>query len=112
VFTWSIFNDPNKNVVDYGMAAGFYWVSSEAFPSVTGGFLEPLRFDFHAPANTPNDWLRIPVLRVGVIVFPGGFEPGAFAPSPGTAHRIGRDWPKYVGIYTDFDALIEAFRGL
>lgn len=109
-FSWSIINNPDWNFVDYGMGGGFYWVSSEAFPSVNGGFLEPLRLDFHAPANS-NPWARIPILRVGVLVFPGGFEPGAFAPGPGAARRISRDWAKYIGIYTDLDALVEAVRG-
>lgn len=114
VFTWSIFNDPNRNIVDYGMGAGFYWVASEAFPTVSGGFLEPIRFDFHLPSNQDDTewkrWLRVSIVRYGWIVFPGGFEPGAFAPNPGVAHRIARDWNCYYGIYTDWDALVAAIK--
>jgi hypothetical protein len=107
-FTWSVFPSREWNFVDYGVGAGWYWIASDVFPAISGPVLEPLRLEFHAPASQPA-WQRIPVLRVGVLVFPKGFEPNSFAPSPGNATRIGRDWPKYIGLYTDFDALLDAF---
>lgn len=109
-FAWNVFSNTKYDVVEYGLGAGFYWISSRAFPSVTGGFLEPVRLDFHFPSNfvktdaLPRKIIRSLVFRTGYLVFPGGFEPAAFAADPldpVTNRRIGRDWVRYYGIYVD-----------
>jgi hypothetical protein len=108
-FSWSIFDDPKYDFVDYGIGAGFFWISSRAFPSVKGGFLEPARFDFHLPTSALNHTtrskiLRALVFRVGWLNFPGGFEASAFLPDPDNPdvnRRIGRDLVRYYGIYID-----------
>jgi hypothetical protein len=110
-FAWNIIDNPKRDIIEYGIGAGFYWISSKAFPSVTGGFLEPVRFDFHFPTNyakedapLPKKIVRSLVFRVGYLVFPGGFEPDAFLADPldpVTHRRIGRDWVRYYGIYID-----------
>lgn len=108
--SWSVFNSsktPWLDVVDYGIGAGAYWITSKGFPSLRGGFVEPARFDFHAP--TKAYWLaRVPVLRVSWLVFPSGFEPTAFVanpPVPGitppVGQRIPRDKVFSWGIYID-----------
>jgi hypothetical protein len=109
-FAWRVFEKPEYDVLEYGIGAGFYWISSKAFPSVTGGFVEPARFDFHVPTsfatkNTlPRKIVRSIIFRVGYLAFPGGFEPDAFLAdplNPETHRRIGRDWVRYYGFYVD-----------
>jgi len=109
-FAWRVFDKPKYDILEYGLGAGFYWISSRAFPSVTGGFVEPARFDFHAPTSfaakdtMPRKIVRSIIFRVGYLVFPGGFEPDAFLAdplNPETHRRIGRDWVRYYGFYVD-----------
>jgi hypothetical protein len=110
-FAWNVFDNSSYDFLEYGLGAGFYWISSKAFPSVKGGFLEPARFDFHFPTNFAKDddpmlrkIVRSLVFRVGYLTFPGGFEPDAFLAdplNPETHRRIGRDWVRYYGIYVD-----------
>ncbi len=104
-FSWSVFDDANHDFVDYGIGAGFYWIAADRFPTVSGGFLEPIRLDFHAPSNAPKalQWF---VVRTGLLVFPGGFAPDAFPLLSGAPNsRISRDVVKYIGFYIDTDAL-------
>lgn len=109
-FSWSIIDNPKFDFLEYGLGAGMYWVSSEAFPSFSGGFLEPVRIEIHAPTNA--HWLaKILVFRAGLLVFPGGFAPGAFAARPDVAHRISRDWVKTYGIYADLEPLVRWLNG-
>jgi len=106
-FSWSVFDDTRYDVVDYGIGAGFYWVSSKAFPALQGGFLEPIRLDFHLPTDAARKWryLRALVFRIGVLTVPGGFDRGAFLPTnpadPRTNERIARDWFRSYGFYLD-----------
>jgi hypothetical protein len=109
-FAWNVFDNPKYDIVEYGLGAGLYWISSKAFPSVKGGFLEPVRLDFHVPTDfvrsetMPRKIVRSLVFRFGYLVFPGGFEPDAFLAdplNPETNRRIGRDWVRYYGIYVD-----------
>lgn len=104
-FSWSVFDDANHDFVDYGIGAGFYWIASKRFPTVSGGFLEPVRLDFHAPSNSPRA-LRMFIVRTGLLVFPGGFPPDAFPLLSGVPNtRISRDVVKYIGFYIDTDYL-------
>ena len=97
------------DVFDYGVGVGFYWISSTEFRSVRGGFLEPVRLDFHAPP-TAKWGFRIPAVRYGLLVFPGGFEPGAFGAKPDVAHRISRDWVNTFSIYADLEPLLNKLK--
>jgi hypothetical protein len=114
--SWTVFN-PSKGPrwkwadwVDYGIGGGFYWVSSTEFPSFGAGFLEPVRFDVHAPTALPP-WTRILVVRLGLLVFPGGFEPTAFgAVKPENARRIPRDVVKTISFSADLEPLLEKLR--
>jgi hypothetical protein len=99
-FSWRLMDDPRYDFVDYGVGAGFYWVSSNAFPAVRGAFLEPVRLDLHLPTN----WTKYAsafIFRFSVLNFPGGFEPDVFLPSPDVRQRIASDWVKSYGIYID-----------
>ena len=46
-FSWNVFDNPKYDFVDYGIGAGFFWIGSKEFPTSSGGFLEPVRLDFH-----------------------------------------------------------------
>jgi hypothetical protein len=109
-FSWSLFDDPNHDFVDYGIGAGFYWIASERFPTVSGGFLEPVRLDWHAPSRAPRA-LRMFIVRTGLLIFPGGFAPDAFPLLSGAPNtRISRDPVKYIGFYLDTDYLFKPKR--
>jgi hypothetical protein len=109
-FSWSLFDDPNHDFVDYGIGAGFYWIASERFPTVSGGFLEPVRLDWHAPSRAPRA-LRMFIVRTGLLIFPGGFAPEAFPLLSGVPNtRISRDPVKYIGFYLDTDYLFKPKR--
>jgi hypothetical protein len=91
------------DVVDYGVGIGAYWFSSDAFPSFHGLFVEPVRFEFHAPTRVRmHRWAAaIPRVRVGLLTFPGGFETASFAAAPSVPERISRDTVLNVGIFVD-----------
>ena len=105
-FSWPVLAKSNNwDFFDYGVGAGIYWVSSVVFPAVRGTFLEPVRLDFHAPTKAPWRY-RIPVFRVGLLVFPAGHERAAFAPRDPSPARISRDWVVTYGLFWDLDPLI------
>jgi hypothetical protein len=108
-FSWKVIERESLDFFDYGVGAGIYWLSSEAFPSVRGSFLEPLRLDFHATTQMSGNgrwWAGIPVFRVGLLVFPAGHETAAFAPSSEAPKRISRDKVWSVGIFADLQPLL------
>jgi hypothetical protein len=110
-FSWRVIESDKWDFFDYGVGAGVYWVNSTEFPSVRGSFLEPVRLDFHATtkmlgADNKRWWLGLPVFRFGLLVFPAGHDTAAFAPSPGTARRISRDWVRSYGIFVDLEPLL------
>lgn len=101
---------PNGDFVDYGFGAGVYWFSSEEFPSFNGAFLEPVRIEFHPTTNMKQNhkWAAaIPVVRLGVLMFPGGFETASFAAAPGVPTRISRDWAFNAGVFFDLEGLFQ-----
>jgi hypothetical protein len=109
--SWNIIPNPEWDVVDVGVAAGAFWITSTEFPSVKGGFLEPVRFDFHAPSRFKQTHplaALIPRVRVGWLVFPAGFEPNAFAAA--APQRISRDWPMNVAIFADLEPVLKFLR--
>ena len=75
---------PDRDFVDFGFGAGVYWFSSTEFPSFNGAFLEPVRIEFHPTTNMKQNhkWTAaIPVVRLGYLMFPAGFETASFAAS-------------------------------
>ena len=108
-----LFTRFNKgDVLDVGFGAGVYWVSSTGFPAFHGAFLEPIRLDFHAPfAVRKRPWAAaIPRARLGILVFPGGFERALFAPRAALPERISRDWVKTIAIDFDLEPLMAKLR--
>ena len=101
---------PDGDFVDYGFGAGAYWFSSTEFPSFNGAFLEPVRIEFHPTTNMKQNhkWAAaIPVVRLGWLMFPGGFETASFAAAPGVPPRISRDWAFNAGIFFDLEGLFQ-----
>ena len=98
---------PNKDFVDYAFGAGAFWFSSTEFPSFSGAFLEPVRFEFHTTTKMKeNKWVAlVPSVRVGYLMFPSGFETARFAAAPGVAPRISRDWVFNAGVFFDLEGL-------
>jgi len=102
----------NWDILDYGFGAGVYWFSSTEFPAFHGAFIEPVRFEVHAPFNArKHAWSSlIPRARIGYLVFPAGFETAAFAPSPTPTKpiptRITRDWVPTYGFDWDLSAVL------
>jgi hypothetical protein len=101
---------PDADFVDYAFGAGVYWFSSKEFPSFNGAFLEPVRIEFHPSTNMKQNhrWTAaIPVVRLGMLMFPGGFETASFAAAPGVPPRISRDWAFNAGIFFDLEGLFQ-----
>jgi hypothetical protein len=101
---------PDGDFIDYGFGAGAYWFSSTEFPSFNGAFLEPVRLEFHTTTNMKQNhkWAAaIPVLRVGVLMFPAGFETASFAAAAGAPTRISRDWAFNAGVFFDLEGLFD-----
>jgi len=100
---------PKWDFIDYGFSGGVYWFSSTEFPSFSGAILEPVRFEFHPTTAMKNKtkWsAAVPVVRVGWLIFPGGFERSQFAPSNPLPARIARDKPFNLSIAFDLEALL------
>lgn len=109
-FSRSIISKPKYNIVDVGAGGGVYWFSSKGFRSFSGVILEPLRIDLHAPRGGEQNVLRAIansfVLRTGMIVFPNGFDPNAFAGTRQTATRLRAEKLFTWGIYADITPFI------
>jgi len=84
--TWRMFANQKADIVDIGVAAGYYAFSSKGFNTVGGFIVEPLRIDLHAPSS----WASYPrtdakrlasmfTFRAGLMTIPGGFASNAFA---------------------------------
>jgi hypothetical protein len=99
---------PTRDFVDYGFGAGVYWFSSTEFTSFNGAFIEPVRFEFHTTTDMKqkHKWAAaIPVVRVGVLMFPAGFDTASFAAAPDVPARISRDWAFNAGVFFDLEGL-------
>jgi hypothetical protein len=94
--------------VDYSFGAGVYWFASTEFPAFNGTFLDPVRVEFHATSELRQRKIAmfIPRVRVGMLVFPRGFETAAFAAAPGVPTRISRDKVWNLGFFFDLEPLL------
>jgi hypothetical protein len=84
--TWRMFANQKADVIDLGIAAGYYAFSSKGFKSVDGFIIEPLRIDLHAPSSwaaykrtDPKRLASMVTFRFGLMTIPGGFAADAFA---------------------------------
>jgi hypothetical protein len=105
-FSWRVFSDPNYDFLDAAVGAGAYWFTSAGFKSFSGVILEPGRVDFHAPSSwsgkpftNPKRWAALPTFRVGVVIFPSGFDKDAFA---GIGEKAVRLPAEFTGAYSLF----------
>ena len=99
---------PDSDYVDVAFGAGMYWFASEGFESFRGFFMEPVRIEFHPTTamKRRTKWTAlVPVLRVGYLLFPAGFETARFNASPGVAPRISRDWVLNAAVFFDLEGL-------
>jgi hypothetical protein len=106
------------DVVDLSTGAGVYWFSSEggrpgAFEPFNGFVIEPVRIDFHAPSSLTKKGVGGALLaglsaRVGLAIFPRGFEANAFGTTstPEQAQQIPAEWVGFKAIFWDFGPLI------
>lgn len=80
VLTWYPIRDSKRDVIDLSAGGGWYRFFSGAFPSFNGGYAD-VRADVHVPSVMRQRKLSalIPALRLGMLVFPDGFEANAFA---------------------------------
>jgi hypothetical protein len=104
--SYNIFNKhPDADYLDFAFGAGWYRFHANNV-SVSGGYIEPVRFEFHPTTRFKHrvKWAAaIPVLRVGYVFFPGGFDTAEFgATSPVT---IGPDWVLKIGVFFDLEGL-------
>jgi hypothetical protein len=83
-YSLPLFRKTKYDVLDYSIGVGFYWLTSRGFVEpITGPFLEPARFYFHAPSRWQNEtglkkFLTYPVFSAAAVVFPEGFQDNVF----------------------------------
>ena len=84
--TWRPFANQKADILDLGVAAGYYAFTSKGFNRVQGFIVEPLRVDVRAPSSWAayprNDMRRVASMftfRAGLLTIPGGFNANAFA---------------------------------
>jgi hypothetical protein len=87
--------------LEYGFGAGVYWFSSKGFEPFHGAFIEPARLDVVIPVSAGK--LTAIVGRVGLLNFPAGFGPLAFAGGPGHNTRIASDWVPVYSVFAQFN---------
>jgi hypothetical protein len=84
------------DILDAQTGIGMYSFSSKGFPGARVGLIvEPIRFDLHFPSKFADDrrnfFARLAMalsLRSGLVMFPGGFAPDAFAAKGPAARQI------------------------
>ena len=97
--TWNFVPSTKYDFVEAGFGAGLYWFHSGGFEDFTGVVLDP-RLDFRVPTAFESDhWFLRPVLRFGVLAFPGGFTESQFAAAPGV--MIHERAAKYFAFFWD-----------
>jgi len=110
--TWSVIGRRNADVVDVGMAGGYYAFSSQGFDALRGFILEPLRVELHAPTSWAGEPLKNPrrlasmfTYRFGLMTIPAGFESDAFAPGSHEG-RMRAELVQTHGIFFNLNSLL------
>jgi hypothetical protein len=110
--TWRMFANQKADVLDVGIAAGYYAFTSEGFATVDGFIVEPLRVDLHAPSSwaayprsNPKRLVSMVSLRAGVMTIPAGFAANAFARG---SHRgpIKAEIVPTIGLFFNLNSLL------
>ena len=111
LFTWHPALSRDWDMFAISAGNGLSWFVSDAFPDFKADFWD-LRADVHLPSSWRyrGGWRKlIPAGRVGVLVFPSGFEENVFADVENgfTSKSIAApEGAKYVGLFWDLDALV------
>ena len=113
-YSLPLFRKKKYDVLDYSIGVGFFWLSSRGFVApITGPFLEPARFYFHAPSRWQNEtglkkFLTFPVFSAAAVVFPEGFQDNVFRspaqiasgpPQPGHGAEIQPSFAVFVNVF-------------
>jgi hypothetical protein len=101
--SYNLFNRyPNADYLDVAVGGGVYWFNSKDFEAFMGGFLEPVRIEFHPTTNFKQTvkWAKwIPVVRAAYVFFPGGFDTTKFNAT--TPSEIGPDFSLRLSVFFD-----------
>jgi hypothetical protein len=101
--SYNLFNRyPNADYLDVAVGGGMYWFDSKDFEAFAGGFLEPVRIEFHPTTNLKQTvkWAKwIPVVRAGYVFFPAGFDTTKFNAT--TPTDIGPDFSLRLSVFFD-----------
>lgn len=110
--TWRVFANQKADVLDLGIAAGYYAFSSKGFESVNGFIVEPLRIDLHAPPSwsayprtNPKRLASLFTVRAGLMTIPSGFAANAFARGSHEG-RIQAEMVPTVGFFFNMNSLL------
>jgi hypothetical protein len=115
--TYRVFPSGKADVLDVGIAAGRYWITSKGFDSLDGWVLQPLRLGFHPPtpwldlpASDFRRWLAPITARFAITVVPGGFDEDDFNAVPERRERIGAEALKNVALFYNVTSLLRRRR--
>ncbi len=110
--TWSVIANKKYDVVDLGVAAGYYSFTSKGFETVNGFIAEPLRVELHAPTswsayprNSPRRWASMVTFRYGLMTVPSGFAANAFAPGSQDG-PISAEFVRTTGLFFNLNSLL------
>jgi hypothetical protein len=109
--SYRVFPDPDYDVLDVSMAAGWYWFTSKGFDSVDGFVVQPVRVTLHPPTgwhaldhDDIRRWLAPIAVRGALTVVPSGFKADAFNAS--RRERIPAEYVPTLGLYYNLMTLL------
>ena len=113
--SYRVFANPRFDAVDIGAGVGGYWITSRGFDQLRGIIVHPIRVDLHTPSAWVNSdgfesWLSMITFRLGFVVFPAGFDAGAFAATGDKAVPIGAEWTPRASVVVNLQTLIRRWK--
>jgi hypothetical protein len=110
-FSYNVFaRNEDSDYLDVAFGAGLYRFHSSArdFDAFWGGYVEPLRLEFHPTTKFKRRYKKasalVPVLRVGYLLFPRGFDTTKFKAASPT--QIGPDFVFKAGVFFDLEGFL------
>jgi hypothetical protein len=111
--SYRVFPDPDYDVLDVAMAAGWYWFTSKGFDSVDGFVVQPVRVTLHFPTgwhaldhSDARRWLAPIAVRGALTVVPSGFKADAFNAAASRRERISAEYVPTLGLYYNVMTLL------